>query len=142
LGVFGMHDVLREIVRYKLDGWVGLMLNAGWNPSIIESSGQTALHFALDLEFPPLSPRIIRVLVQAASDLAIQDNSGCTPLHLAVQKADHHTTKLLLDAGLDPWIENKQGFTAIDIAVGVGNPEVLEEILQKATVKTVAKLPL
>jgi len=143
LGVFGMHDVLGEVVRYKLEGWVGLMLNAGWNPSIKESSGQTALHYALGPEFPPLSPQIIRILVEAASDLAIQDSSGCTPLHLAVRKADLHTTKLLLDAGSDPWIENKQGFTAIDIAVGVGNREVLEEILRKATVKTrtVAKLP-
>ena len=44
-----------------------------------------------------------------------KNNDGNTPIHWAARKGHADTVKVLLSAGADPYITNKQGETARDV---------------------------
>lgn len=53
---------------------------------------------------------------------------GQTALMKAAQAGKHNTFKILLDAGADYTIKNKQGKSAYDIAVEKGHVRLMDEL--------------
>ena len=53
----------------------------------------------------------------------LQNEDGKTALHFSVLEQHHVITKLLLDAGADPRIEDGDADTAVDLAIYSGNDD-------------------
>lgn len=60
---------------------------------------------------------MIRLLLEAGSNIDAQDKNGATPLHRAVRTRCAAAVKCLLDEGADPTIGNKPGSTPFHLAV-------------------------
>ncbi|KAI9567489.1 ankyrin repeat-containing domain protein [Boletus coccyginus] len=138
-----------------------LLVGAGCDPFARSADGKTALHIALDRNFPrianfllssgkPLPPdalfavlhcalpvawraQAIHSLVGEGVDVRGVSADGNTLLHATVlslyssQALD--VAKLLVNAGCDPSVCNRQGKTALHIAVEEGRISVMEYIL-------------
>lgn len=127
-----------------------LLLDAGADPNVGDSTGMTPLYAAVDMhtldETPgrpaPKPPETIdslamveRLLARGANPNArlrdailtrVHNNgdpvlgAGATPLMRAARKADAAATRVLLDHGADPALAMKGGVTAVMIASGFG----------------------
>lgn len=82
---------------------------------------QTALHIAINKGFT----RVISLLVELGCNLNVQDSEGDTPLHDALSNTMNdeklHNIRILLDAGADLTIMNKNGFNCIHMAAIMNN---------------------
>jgi len=63
-------------------------------------------------------------------DINHQDENGNTPLMITLQKAKDDASIWLIDNGADPNVQNKEGKTAIDIAIYKNNIKIVEELLK------------
>ncbi len=61
----------------------------------------------------------------------LQDNSGKTPLHCAIENGAFHIAAQLLDSGIDPDIQDNLGKTAMYYAVEFDNLYVLEKLISR-----------
>ena len=64
------------------------------------------------------------------SHLEKRDNKGRTPLHLAITLGHLETMQVLLSAGADINIQNNQKWSALQEAIGTGDPEIVGKALQ------------
>lgn len=78
--------------------------------------GSTPLHYAE-------TPEDVQALLAAGADINVQDIYGVTPLHgqaslaVALPSEDRISiTRILLEAGADPWIRNNRGKIALETA--------------------------
>jgi ankyrin repeat protein len=93
-----------------------------------DSFGGTALHGAMFVK----KAAIVSLLIQRGYDInAIGPRNGYTPLHDAVWANYPEGAKLLLAAGADVNIKNKDGLTALELARKNGKKELVA-ILEQA----------
>ncbi len=102
---------------------VSLFLNAGFDPSIVDSKGNPLLSLAVRAQFP----RVVLQLIEAGTDVnRLSGDRGYSPLMDAVQKGDIAMVKLLLERGSMPDLKSKDGQTALIICAGRGDAEMSE----------------
>ena len=96
------------------------MLQAGGKPNVQDGDGDTPLHLASRGSYASgfsNHPAAVRVLLQHGADLHRTNNSGETPLHVAVftgvSAAHVGVIKALLDAGARPSAVDGNGLTAL-----------------------------
>ena len=84
----------------------------------------TALHFAAQNN----DAEVCGLLLEAGAFVDPQDFYGNTPLWRAVinSKGDGECIKCFRSHGADPFIKNKSGISAVDLARGIGNYDVAQ----------------
>ncbi|MFT4979186.1 MAG: hypothetical protein ACI8S6_005096 [Myxococcota bacterium] len=141
------HCVLIRASHIGSDATVELLLRAGAEPNMRETTGQSALYFATNYRHLAIARRLLEA--GAAPDLANEE--GLTPLHLAaltgqealvslllahnatlssrdargntpllsaLRSRQEGTATLLMEAGADVHATNSGGFTALMLAIG------------------------
>ena len=96
----------REIVR--------LLLIAKADPNIADANGDACLHGAVDVE---CSGEILQDLIAYGADVNAVNKSGRTPLLLSCFFGQMDSVNVLLAAGADPTISDKEDFSCLHAAV-------------------------
>ena len=78
----------------------------------LASSGYTPLHISAGWDMR----RVTGLLIKHGAKINARSFSGWTPLHLAAGRGHMKMVKFLLSQGADPWIEDRLGRTAADMA--------------------------
>ncbi|KAI9911340.1 hypothetical protein PsorP6_009485 [Peronosclerospora sorghi] len=111
-----------EIVRYLVAN--GAMLN------LQEKKHRfTPLMIALAQQ-PPSFEEIFQTLLKGKRDLNVQDSSGQMVLHLATEYEEETVLKLLLKVKANVNAVDMKKMTALDIAVGKGNLEIVQLLIE------------
>lgn len=71
----------------------------------------------------------MRQLLSRHSSLNETDESGMTPLHIAVDSRQTACVRLLLEAGADPMVADRQGRNAFDAALKIPDLPVMKAIM-------------
>ncbi|MGC6329939.1 ankyrin repeat domain-containing protein [Rhizorhabdus sp. FW153] len=116
--------------------WSSFLLGNGANPNIKDGQGNTPLHAAALLGFQEGAELLLRQKAQ----INATNNSGETPLVIAVQQRNIPMVRLLLTNGADPKIADRiAGKNAIDYAKedprGAAVSKVIEETKSTAPAK-------
>ena len=72
----------------------------------------------------------IEAHIAAETDLNEQHNRGYAPLHYGVMKTRTEVVALLLEAGADPDVVNKQSKTPLDLAISGSKDEIIDLLLE------------
>ncbi|CAI8050974.1 Putative ankyrin repeat protein MM_0045 [Geodia barretti] len=110
-------DTLRELVRAGSD--LNLQNNEGLTPLMIAAwRGTTA--------------DITKILLEGEHiNLDIQEKrTGWSALHFSAERGDSATTEALLKAGANPHLKDKDGDTAVIMAVKSHEPDTLRELVR------------
>lgn len=70
------------------------------------------------------SPNLVRFHLRRGSHINQQDDSGTSPLMYAASRGLAEICQILLDAGADPVLKNRQGQDAVDLAEAAGHDTV------------------
>ena len=108
-----------EIVRY-LVGLPDVDVNHR------DINNKTALHCALDQNVPA---GVVRVLIDAGTDIDAKDNLGCSHLHLAGLLGQLSNVKMLVEAGAGVRGTDKKGYTCLMLAVYSGHTETVRYLV-------------
>lgn len=115
---------------------VEFLLEAGANPNIVDSYGQTAINSALYCRDDQATIEVIKLLLDAGTDVNKQDKGGRTPLHRAAISHRPEHVLCLLKYGADVNAATMQGQTPLYRAVidcRLSNPQKkVVEILLKS----------
>ena len=60
---------------------------------------------------------IVRLLIEQGADVAVQDEFGATPLHIAARNSALEMARLLIDRGADIEVKDEDGRTPLIYAV-------------------------
>jgi len=122
-------SALSEAVTFGYPDVVRILIDAGANPKLTESSGINLLHWAAVAN----RPAVIPILAAAGVAINAQDEHGFTPIMYAATIDFGNTTALqaLLKAGGDPKIRNEDGRNAIEQAHHFGHVN-LEAVLRNS----------
>lgn len=113
---------------------VRLLLSAGANPNAADRFKMTVLHDAAQRG----CSEVVTMLIQAGSDVdAVEDYSGRTPLLMALggrcsQPAVQEIVTILLNAGANPLLANRQRDNAVAIASTCRDREVYRIVSDRA----------
>ncbi len=130
-----------ESVRYhRFAKVVEILLRAGANPNIANSSGQTALHAAAAFGEQSLAQQLFDLCQEQNKHLNFnaQDAYGLTALHLAARAGNMRVATQLLDWGADPNMGEKYGFTPLHEAVENNHIEVARLLLERGADRKLA----
>jgi len=109
--------------------FVELMLKARTDPNAKrEPDGATALHAACGNN----KIDIVNLLIDSNADINESDNSGTTPLILAVELENVYMTDTLLRRGVDATRKNNLGITAYELAKALGNDEIMRLFIDQS----------
>jgi ankyrin repeat protein len=89
------------------------LLKQGIDPKIKNTTGQTALHFAVQAQ----SITTLKLLLSKGIGINETDNYGMTPLMASVYNYDSDIAVFLLKSGADPELKDTGGKTALDRAI-------------------------
>lgn len=89
-----------------------LSRNALVNVNAENASRATPLHLAVNFRDETVAERICRMLLENGAELNAVQSGGQTALHHAVARKSSSLTKLLMDAGADPFLRDSQGRSA------------------------------
>jgi len=116
-------------VKAHNDNWVGFLLNKGANTEIKDRDGNTALHDAALVG----DPTALSYLISMKARVNATNNSGETPLILAVHRRDIDAVQALVDAGADPKIQDTiAGKSALDYAKQDARATAILKVLEGA----------
>ena len=87
--------------------------------------GETCLMKAVELK------EICQLLIDKGADVKAQDENGDLALHHAIEKDRPGTVELLLDHGSDPYVKNKAGDDAFQMASLKVRELILNQLLFK-----------
>ncbi len=124
-------DFERGIWQAALDGdysRVKKLLDKGVSPDITDSSGYTALHYAARAG----NVEVVKLLFEFKANPNPRTASGrdC-PLHRSAYQGHENATRLLLENGADPLLQNADGQTALHKAVERKRDSVVNLLLNK-----------
>lgn len=108
----GFDDVVQQLVEEgQADAWRADAYQ--WSPLMraIDNRHASVIHYLLELDQPLLS--------------SVNEN-GATALHVAVEKGDVETVKLLLNKSIDRDTRDNAGRTALDIAVSRSDKSIMD----------------
>lgn len=104
-------------VKFDQAAIVSELLQDGANPNvIIPGKDFNVFHFAIVEK----KPKMVALLLEAGADQNRKNLSGETPLMLAVYTGSNDIVKKLLEAGANTQDTSQDGYTALDIANGIG----------------------
>lgn len=86
-------------------------------PLVVDENSRSALHFAAALG----SVDCVKLLVEAAADVNLQDKEGYTPLHMAAGYMHTSTMAALLEAGSDPELKDNNGRDVVQLVDNLRN---------------------
>ena len=95
-------------------------------------SSWTVMHYvSTRLDFrphniPELRPDVTRLLLEHGADVNTRNNTGATPLHIAVDNRLIEVVRMLLEHGANVGATNNYGATAFQVASRNGNDEIME----------------
>ena len=92
---------------------VKILLEAGADPNLSESNGNTALHGCGE-------PEIAKLLLNAGGNPNARNELGATPLHSCAFFGRDEVAELLLKRGADPSIANETGQLPLNVAMARG----------------------
>ena len=119
------YEVFKAIIKgevEKLDAYV----NQGFDiKARTEKEKWTRLHMATRAIRKPINLDSLKYLINSGIDLNAQDMYGNTALHYAAAKKDPEAIKILLEAGSEVDIENRDGITPLHQSL-LKNPKSLE----------------
>lgn len=101
------------------------------NLKMFQDVGETALHLAILREIGGNCLHIVDFLIQnmPVGNIDKITSEGETALHLSARHDRAEAMKLLLRAGADPTLRNKQEKTPLDIAQEMGHPTCKELVI-------------
>ena len=92
------------------------LLNAGANPNIISTKGNTCLHHAV---YRMCCKEVLQTLIHHGTDVNVANKSGVTALLIACHQGNADAINVLLNAGANPNIVSTEGNTCLHHAVCV-----------------------
>lgn len=98
------------------------LLQNGANPLKTDSQSRNALHLAAHNGNKDI---VGLLLTQDGIDINTKDHFGRTPLHHACLREKEDAAALLLSAGADADMHDNNGFTPLQLAVHMGNTDIL-----------------
>uniref|UniRef100_A0A1B6FWR0 Ankyrin repeat domain-containing protein n=1 Tax=Cuerna arida TaxID=1464854 RepID=A0A1B6FWR0_9HEMI len=97
-----------------------------------EIKRQYPLHFCVwNNDFEGLKEQLDNIDNQVQVNLERKDVRGRSPLMLAVTLGHLESARLLMDKGANINMENREGWTVIQEAVATGDPELVQQVLQR-----------
>ena len=98
-------------------------VSLGADPLLLDRRGCNGLHYAARAN----NLGILTKILARGPDINVIDGFGWTPLHWAAAStvASTKVIRVLLDEGCDKEIEDRSGRTALDLATGFGNAELI-----------------
>ena len=119
-------SILYEAAYYSSSEIVKLLIEKGADVNFIKNEYKTVLQVASTQQ----DIDMIRIIVDAGADITVLDKNGCSILH-NVLRSKYVTdkleiTKYLLAKKLDVNVSDKDGITAIHIAVMQNNSELIQ----------------
>lgn len=107
------------------DSALQLLQRLGVDLNALFSDKQTALHHAVhDRQITN-----VRMLLETGAKVDVQDETGCTPLMIAVQNSCLPTVELMMYHDANPNIEANCGKDAIDLALECEGNDILDAVL-------------
>lgn len=94
------------------------LLEAGADVNTKHGSGWTPL--MSEARYGPLDT-VMDLFIDYGAELNLQNNEGDTALHIAAMDNNTGTAEILLEAGADPHIKNKEGKDVMDVCVWVSD---------------------
>ncbi|GKU22008.1 unnamed protein product [Fusarium langsethiae] len=115
-----------------------------------DGKGRLALHYVVESKEcnddvrHKIMKRLFKAMKKAdIKSMDVQDNSGCTPLHIATQNANGSAVSILLEAGADPSTKDKYDSNALHLALqSWRRDEQSAKPMQDITKKLLAKGPV
>ena len=92
---------------------INILLNAGADPNIAATNGNTCLHYAADNDIPQ---EIVQAIIDHGADVNATNKTNQTALLLAYHKGKADIINTLLNAGADPNIAVTDGNTCLHYA--------------------------
>jgi hypothetical protein len=119
-GKYGAFNIVPrgQITKVRVGMWLKQCNNAAMR-SLIASYSRSKMH-----------DKIIDIL-EAGYDFDKRDTYGRTQLHDAVIERDMDLVKILMDHGADPRLKDRNGFSPLSLAYGMGDEELVS-ILKKS----------
>jgi len=134
-----LSTALGQAIAQGREDLVESLLRSGADPNGIPPGGfWSAMHMAVEHK----RCSTLAMLVEHGGNVNLKDESGFTPLHLAVdleadaascrgEKPTSDLTALLLSLGADPRLRDNKGRTAIDLAEWYGHEGAVRLLREK-----------
>jgi ankyrin repeat protein len=92
------------------------LIERGANVNAINYNGQTPLiTVCSDFDDKTINYDLVNYLIESEVYLNVQNKFGFTAIMYAAEKENVRVMKLLFDNGADPWLENSEGKTFLDL---------------------------
>ncbi|KAJ8683895.1 hypothetical protein QAD02_019687 [Eretmocerus hayati] len=95
------------------------ILSSNLDVNIIDTNGQTALHFLTEMNKPfgdDKRSEVAELLLRKGANVNIRSKSGSTPLHIALKKGHFNLIEMFLKYNADPNITDQESCTALHLA--------------------------
>ena len=120
----GFTPLMIAAVTDKLQA-VKCLLKQGADPSLQNNKGCNVLHYASQGG----NPEVIELMLSHVPSINSITNEGGTPLMIAAAYDKLQAVKYLLKQGVDPSLQDNNGWNLLHFASRGGNPEVIELML-------------
>lgn len=118
-----------------LRGHVGLMRQLIQQGAEVNKPGWTPLHYAATNASAD-SPAMVQLLLDAHAYIDAASPNESTPLMMAARYGHPDSVRLLLESGADVTLQNQQGLTALEFAVGAGRQDIADPIRRALRART------
>jgi ankyrin repeat protein len=116
---------LFKYIRGRNDYQVKKLLDAGANTGVVDTSGYTPLHVAVDMG----DRYTVELLIAKGSNIEATEREGLTSLGLAAVKGNVSIVKVLLAAGANKDTVSKGGLTPMHYAAQYDHLNVIKKLL-------------
>lgn len=111
--------IRRDLPWPQTSELIGLLIQKGVNPELLNENGWSALHITAGRGHFPF----VAALLKHGACPHQTTRSGLTALHMATLNNNLEVMKLLITQGSNPLVKNNEGYLASDLAVTAGHSE-------------------